>query len=224
MNPAKFQSFIKSGIISVQDDSAGLVATLANPQKKHVVFDLCSAPGGKTVHLAELGNDNLSIIAGDINKARIQLVKGAAQRLKLKSVIPVVADGMNFPAQAADIVLLDAPCSGLGVLRKKPDLRWNRQLEDLKSLLNLQYEMLSAAARLLKPGGQLIYSTCTIDLDENEGTIGRFLNQHPDFIKNQPDPDRIPVDFITDQNTIRTWPHLHNMDGSFAVKLTKIGN
>ncbi len=221
INFKKYRQLLRDGLMTVQDESAGLVALLANPGRDQIVCDLCSAPGGKSVHLAELALDKLTIISGDISLPRMKLLKNAKARLNLSSINAVVADAHDFPVKDADVVVLDAPCSGLGVLTKKPDLRWQRKPESIPLLLKLQHELLQSAALLVKNNGYLVYSTCTIDKEENENMIFNFVKQHPEFKICNPDSKFIAEEFITKDNMVRTWPHLHHMDGSFAVKLHK---
>ena len=215
------ESLLKGGFIAIQDASAGLPLLLANPQPGQVIFDLCSAPGGKSTLAADIINDQGLVLSGDQNIARAGLVRRAAKRMSQESVHSIAADALHFPAKQADIVLLDAPCSGLGVLRKKPDLRWKKSELDLQELQKLQARLIRAASELVKVGGSLVYSTCTIDNGENESIIADFMNQQDNFdIANAAD-SAVSKDFITDEGFVRTWPHVHQMDGSFAAKLTK---
>lgn len=221
INFEKYRKLLQDGLMTIQDESAGLVALLANPVQHQIVCDLCSAPGGKSVHLAELALDKLTIISGDISLPRMKLVKNAKVRLNLAAINVIVADAYDFPVKNADLIVLDAPCSGLGVLTKKPDLRWQRKPESMPLLVKMQNELLQKAAFLVRNNGYLVYSTCTIDKAENENIILNFVKQHPEYRICRPDTNSISDDFITKDNMIRTWPHLHDMDGSFAVKLQK---
>lgn len=214
----KLQTF-KKGLCTVQDASASLVALLAAPQPHEVVYDLCAAPGGKTLHLAEFLT-NGKIIAVDRSFARLQLVKQSAARLQLPVQL-VVSDARQFSAPPADLVLVDAPCSGLGVLARRSDLRWRRQPEDIPALAALQKEILRNAARLVKTGGRLVYSTCTIEPEENDEVIAWFLQQYPNFVL-QPAQQFVPARFCDDLGFVRTLPHRHQMDGSFAAHLEKV--
>lgn len=214
----KLKAF-KKGLCTVQDASASLVALLAAPQPHETVYDLCAAPGGKTLHLAEFLT-NGKIIAVDRSFARLQLVKQAAVRLQLPVQL-VVSDARQFSAPPADLVLVDAPCSGLGVLARRSDLRWRRQAEDIAALATLQKEILHNAARLVKVGGRLLYSTCTIEPEENDEVIAWFLQQFPNFIL-QPAQHFVPARFCDDLGFVRTLPHRHHMDGSFAAHIKKV--
>ena len=216
------KDLLNKGLLTVQDESAALPVYLADPSRDETIFDLCAAPGGKTTFLAELSNNQAQILAGDVNPSRIRLVRENRDRLKLHSVKTIVADGMHFPGRMADTVLLDAPCSGLGVLRKKPDLRWKRKPKDVKELVQLQKRFIDSAASYVKKGGKLIYSTCTIEPEENENVILDFLQKRP-YFQVAFSPKTIEFEsFVNSKNMIQTFPHVHDMDGSFAVKLIRV--
>jgi len=221
MSSSVREELLALGIMTIQDESAGLVGLLANPQAGETIFDVCAAPGGKCTHLAELSGDQAIVIASDSNASRVNLIRSAKQRLQINSVQIVVADARYFPAHCADTVVLDAPCSGLGVLRKKPDLRWRRRPEQILELSTLQTELLQKASSLVKKGGILIYSTCTTEPEENERVIDAFLKQNAQFTLISEFPDAIPRNVITAEGFVRTWPHIHRMDGSFAVKMVR---
>lgn len=211
---------LSDGKMTIQDQSAGLAGLLVSPQPGHIVADLCAAPGGKSTHLAELMKNSGMVLSGDLNPRRANLVKQAADRLGLKNVFPIAADAHHFPLKTADVVMLDAPCSGLGVLRKKPDVRWKKNPQDVENLQVLQRSLLQKAATLVRENGTLIYSTCTLDPHENENVVTWFLDENSEFQRAEIG-DIIPKEFITDQGFLRTWPHVHHMDGSFAAKLIK---
>ncbi|NUO78851.1 16S rRNA (cytosine(967)-C(5))-methyltransferase RsmB [candidate division KSB1 bacterium] len=214
----KLKSF-EQGLCTVQDASGSLVAALAAIQPGDTVIDLCAAPGGKTLHMAESLTGG-KVIAVDRSFARLRLLKQAAARLRLP-VHLVVSDARHFVAPPAEVVLVDAPCSGLGVLSRRSDLRWRRRPEDLRALAALQKEILSNAARLVKVNGRLIYSTCTTEPEENDEIVDWFLRHHPDFAL-QPGQQFVPARFCEASGIVRTLPHRHNMDGSFAAHLKRI--
>lgn len=219
--PFAFQSeLLDAGLATIQDDSAGLPSLLLDPRPGDVIFDLCAAPGGKCFHAAERAEDSAKIISGDINISRIDLLKKTKIRLGIDSVHLVAADAQHFPANSADKVILDAPCSGLGVLRKKPDLRWRKSEKGIQELVLLQKQLLKEAARLVKCGGRLIYSTCTITPEENEQMVSEFLHNNPQFEIPSTMNRSIPKD-VTSDGFVKTWPHRHNMDGSFAAIMIK---
>ncbi|NOY61448.1 MAG: 16S rRNA (cytosine(967)-C(5))-methyltransferase RsmB [Calditrichaeota bacterium] len=219
--PFAFQTeFLNTGLITIQDESAGLPGLLLDPRPDDVIFDLCAAPGGKSFHAAELADDSVKIISGDINVSRIDLLKKTKMRLGIHSVQLVAADAKHFPAGPADKVLLDAPCSGLGVIRKKPDLRWRKSEKGIRELVFLQRKLLEEAARLVKIGGHLIYSTCTMAPEENEDMMNEFLQNNPQF-EIPSTLNRFIPKVVTSDGFIKTWPHRHNMDGSFAAIMVK---
>ena len=179
----KFQP-LKDGFCQVQDESSMTAARLLNPKPGEFVIDCCAAPGGKTTHFAELMQNHGKILAADIYETKLEHVKQNARRLGIKIIEPLLTDaceiGEKFPAQA-DKVLVDAPCSGLGVLRRKADLRWKKNPADLKELPALQEKILFGAAKTLKHGGTLVYSTCTILRRENQDVVEKFLAMNEDF-------------------------------------------
>jgi 16S rRNA (cytosine967-C5)-methyltransferase len=208
----------QDGWITVQDPSAGLASYLAAPKAGEIIVDLCAAPGGKLLHLAEMLDKGI-VLAVDRDHQRLKMVEEAAQRLRL-SVKLVNADGRIFSSAPADLVLVDAPCSGLGVVSRRSDLRWRRRLKDITDSVELQKEILTNAADLVKPGGRLIYSTCTIEAEENEKVVEWFLEFHQEFRLERAQQYVHPA-FCDERGYIRTFPHRHNMDGSFAARLVK---
>ena len=204
----KFQA-LRAGLCQVQDESSMTAARLLNPQAGELVIDCCAAPGGKSTHLAELMQNRGRIIAADIYETKLEHIKQNAQRLGIKIIEPLLIDacelGEKFPAQA-DKVLVDAPCSGLGVLRRKADLRWKKNPDELKDLPALQEKILSSAAKTLKRGGILLYSTCTITRQENQDVVEKFLATHENFQ-------------LVEMQTLL--PNVTNTDGFFSAKLLK---
>lgn len=215
------QPYLTDGLLSIQDASAGITGFILAPQKKQLIVDVCSAPGGKSTHMAELAQNKAGIVANDVHRSRISLVSRACERLGLHSIQPLVSDARELPLSKADAVLVDAPCSGHGVLAKRADLRWKRQKDDIKALSRLQQHILETASGLVLKGGTLVYSTCTIETEENEGVVQRFLQKHTHFrvIK----PEQAFLKSVTsDRGFIKTLQHLHAMDGSFCVKMVKV--
>ena len=210
----------RNGMFTIQDESAALPCQLLDARPGERVFDLCAAPGGKTTNIAEMMNDEGVIVALDKYEAKLSMIKGSADRLGLRSIQMLAADALTFDQPPADRILLDAPCSGLGTLSKKPDMKWKRDLSDITKLASTQRAMLEQAGRLLKPGGVLVYSTCTIEPEENEELIAAFLADHPEF-RLEPAGQWIHSDLVSREGWVVTLPHRHGMDGSFAVRLAK---
>ncbi|WP_019639073.1 16S rRNA (cytosine(967)-C(5))-methyltransferase RsmB [Paenibacillus fonticola] len=175
----------RDGLLSIQDESSMLVAEAVDPKPGMSVLDCCAAPGGKTCHIAEKMGGNGEVAANDIHAHKAKLIKEQAIRLKLDNVQTLSGDALELPQRFApetfDRILLDAPCSGLGVIRRKPDLKWAKTPEDIAEITSIQQRLLDAASTLLKPGGVLIYSTCTIEPSENEGMVKQFLERHPEY-------------------------------------------
>ncbi|XP_031492307.1 uncharacterized protein LOC116258939 [Nymphaea colorata] len=215
---------LRDGICAVQDESAGLVVSVVNPQQGETIIDCCAAPGGKTLFMASCLRGQGSVLAIDINPGRLRVLEDAARQHSVDDIVNTIhADLRMFAAKTsikADKVLLDAPCSGMGVLSKRADLRWNRKAEDMEQLQNLQDELLDAAAMLVKPGGVLVYSTCSIDPGENAERVTAFLHRHMEF---SVDPvDRyVPQDFVTEEGFYSSNPVRHSLDGSFAARLIR---
>ncbi len=178
-NIAKLDLF-KKGYFTVQDIGAGKISLILNPKKGEKVLDACSAPGGKTTHLAELMENTGEIIACELHSHRAKLVEENAQRLGIKIIQSQVKDmqkNIEEYIEKFDKILLDVPCMGFGVMKRKPDIKWQRKEEDVKEITKIQYEILKTCARYLKIGGELVYSTCSLLKEENENIIEKFVKQ-----------------------------------------------
>lgn len=213
-----------AGLFSVQDESAGLVVDVIDAVPGTIILDLCAAPGGKTAYLAEQTEGKATIIAADRSGERLSQVGQSIDRLGLQNVRTVVADGTRpedlASIPAPDIILIDAPCSGLGVLSKRADLRWNRSEKQFGELTELQDKLLRTAAAVLKPGGTLVYSTCTIEPEENEERIQAFLAGNSDM--ELEDVTRLlPDSSLVVDGMYRTLPFDHGIDGAFAARMIK---
>ncbi|MBH25297.1 MAG: hypothetical protein CMH57_12770 [Myxococcales bacterium] len=183
---AEATRLLQQGLITHQDEAAQLVAMLANPRKNDRTLDACAGLGGKTAHLAELMHDpgEERLVALDPNESKLSLLGETFERLKLKPPTVVHGDLTEIKdalGEPFDLIVVDAPCSGLGVMRRHPEIRWTRTAEDIASLAKLQRDLLDAAATHLKPGGRLIYSVCTFTLEEGEQQVADFLSRHDDF-------------------------------------------
>jgi len=210
----------RNGMFTIQDESAALPVLLLAPNPGDRVIDMCAAPGGKTTHIAEMMKNKGEVIAFDKYEAKLNLIKSACERLGLRNVMLRPGDACSIDGRSADRVLLDAPCSGLGVLAKKPDIKWKRDSADLIKLTALQRELLVRAADLVKPDGVLVYSTCTTEPEENQQMIEAFLLAHPEFMVDNANK-YVNHALVTPEGYVETLPHRHGMDGSFAVRLQK---
>lgn len=213
---------IDTGKVFVQDESAGLCARLLNPKPKSDVVDLTAAPGGKATYLAIRMRNKGRVTAVDKSHSRLQVLVDNALRLGIKIISPVACDMLDFTGGPFDRVLLDPPCSGWGTAGKNSDLRWQKSAEDVTNLAKIQAKMLQKASQLVKPGGVLVYSTCTIIRTENDQIIEEFLVKHPDF---QIDPaDRFfPAELVNQRGFVKTYPDNGRLDGAFCARLRRSG-
>ncbi|MFN7250893.1 MAG: 16S rRNA (cytosine(967)-C(5))-methyltransferase RsmB [Anaerobacillus sp.] len=217
----------KDGYLSIQDESSMLVARALNPQPGMKVLDSCAAPGGKTTHLAEVMNNQGEIYALDLHDHKVKLIDEQANRLKLSIISTKATDsrkaGDIFQKESFDCILVDAPCTGLGVIRRKPDIKWQKQIEDVEKITEIQKAILEAVAPLLKPGGRLVYSTCTIDKLENELVVKNFLESNRDFQSDISLKERLPKkaqSFCTD-GMVQLLPSDFGTDGFFIASMIK---
>lgn len=222
-------SWYRDGYLSVQDESSMLVAEAVAPEPGMKVLDCCAAPGGKTAHMGELMKDKGSIFANDLHPHKAKLISDQAARLGLDSVVTGSADALELEHtlehQSFDRILLDAPCSGLGVIRRKPDLKWRKQPEDVASVASLQGQLLQSVSKLLKPGGVLVYSTCTTEQTENSEVVAVFLKQNPDFTSitfTSPLWDRMEGTALAEGEGIQLLPHHYGSDGFYISKLQRV--
>lgn len=219
------------GLFTVQSVSSMLVAPVVNPHEGGFVIDACAAPGGKTTHLAELMGDCGRVLALDIHDHRLESLRESASRLGLSCIETRVHDAtvqLSEFDREADAVLIDAPCSGLGVLNRRPDARWRKTPDDIGQLVELQKSILKAMAQCVKPGGVLVYSTCTIVREENDDVIDWFLEANRDF-RPSPIGDFLPTSLLalgglrtTDDHSIRLSPPLHGIDGFYIARLVRL--
>jgi 16S rRNA (cytosine967-C5)-methyltransferase len=194
-----------------------------NPQPGETIIDACAAPGGKTTHIAELMEDQGTIWACDRATNRLKKVTSNAQRLQLQSIQTCVGDARELSQfeATADRVLIDAPCSGLGTLHRRADLRWRQTPQNLVELAELQQDILSCAAKWVKPGGTMVYATCTINPLENEDVIQKFLTNYPQW-EIEPPPETFPaLSFVSDEGWLKLIPTEHDSDGFFMVQLKR---
>ena len=201
----------------IQDPAAALVTRYADVPSGWRVADLCAAPGGKAVALSE---DAAYLVASDRSLGRLGRLKETVERLGIRIGL-VVADATAPPLRMVRAVVLDVPCSGTGTLRRHPDLKWRLEPPDLESLVMLQRAILEGAAPLVPAGGLLVYSTCTLEPEENEEQVEAFLGQHPDFRLEA--TDAVAADLLDSGGALRVLPHLTGFDGAYAARLRRVG-
>ncbi|MGD6816218.1 16S rRNA (cytosine(967)-C(5))-methyltransferase RsmB [Metabacillus sp. 84] len=217
----------KEGLLSIQDESSMLTARALQPLENEIVLDACAAPGGKSTHLAELMNGTGKVISLDLHPHKVQLIADQAERIGLNNIVPEVMDareaGEKLQKREFDKILVDAPCSGFGVIRRKPDIKYAKNAEDVKKLSRIQREILESVSRLLKKGGTLVYSTCTVDKEENEEVIADFLAAHPEFEEDTDLNLYLPekVHPYIKGGKLQILPHYFETDGFFITRLKK---
>jgi len=224
LQPVLRAGLLGMGLCAVQDEAAALVVRVLDPQPGETVLDVAAAPGGKALYAAIRMRDEGRVLAFDVHPARAEMVRESAAVHGLASVEVDVAD-LRAMAQrpdppSGDRVLLDAPCSGLGVLAKRADLRWRRTLDEIGQLTDLQDELLDAAAALVRPGGLLVYSTCTTEPEENAERVEAFLGRQAAFVLERAD-GLVPEAFVTEEGYFAALPHVHGTDGAFAARLRR---
>jgi len=219
-SPGALHSF-QSGLCTAQDESEALVARVVAPGPHERVLDLCAAPGGKSTHLAELMRDEGEVWALERDAHRVETLRATVERLGVHSVHVVHGDGRHYPfPMPFDRVLVDAPCSGMGVLARRADARWRKGPEVLAEMPPVQLELLTAAARHLSPGGRLIYSVCSFEPEETDHVVARFLADHPGWTLESVAGD-VPDAVVTPEGTMRVLPHVHGCDGAFAARFRR---
>jgi 16S rRNA (cytosine967-C5)-methyltransferase len=217
-------SSFTEGLFFVQDLSSSIVADIVASLNPRLVFDLCAAPGGKTCAIAlSIYSRGGRIVATDQTAKRVALVEDIVDRLKLGNVEYRVRDVLGVavnPEERADVVLLDAPCSGFGTVGRKIDVRWSKSEDILQELTAIQSSMLNRAADLVTPDGCIVYSTCSIDRVENEDVVAEFLAQHAEFSVRSV-ASLLPPALCTSEGYYRAWPQRHHMAGAFAAVLQR---
>jgi len=224
LSPFFKKELVQDGTLLIQDEAAGGVVRVMDPQPGERILDACAAPGGKAIYMADRVGSTGLILGVDKNKSRVRLLESEAARLNLPQVETRVVDLRECSesefGEPYDKVLLDAPCSGLGVLSKRADLRWRTSPEQILQLSRLQDALLDSVARFVKPGGILVYGTCTLEPEENEDRIGAFLDRNSAFTIESA-ADYVPNAMVNAEGFYRTLPFEHEIDGVFAVRMRK---
>jgi len=223
------------GLFQAQDEAAQLVSLYAAPREGDRVLDACAAPGGKACHLAELVGPAGSVLAIDLHERKAQIIAEAAARLGHENLRALAADATlplphhaGAPPEGFDLVLIDAPCSGLGTLRRHPEVKLRRTPEDVDRLAQLQGKLLVRCGESVKPRGLLVYAVCTLLPEESDEQVARFLAERPDF-RQEPPPagwasEQAHADCLDDRGRLRTLTHRTGTDGFFAVRLRRTGH
>lgn len=229
-NPSSISKLVtfKEGLFQVQDESSMLAAAALDPKPGELVLDACSAPGGKATHIAQLMGNEGTILARDIHGHKIELINQSASRLGIEIIKTAIHDALVPDTELegkADRVLLDAPCTGLGIIRRKPDIKWTRKSADLYEITSLQKKMIIAAGRSVKAGGVLVYSTCTILPEENTDIVKGFLDSNSDFEMDDlsyfiPEPLKSR---IKEKGMLQLYNSCDGTDGFFISRLRKRG-
>lgn len=226
-NPVRITDTVefKEGLFQIQDESSMLVAQVMAPKENSLVVDVCSAPGGKSTHIAQYMNNKGKIVSRDIYSHKINLIKENANRLGIDIIMVEEHNALEIDNNLigkADYCLVDAPCSGLGLIRRKPEIKWNKNEDNIKEITDLQLQILENASKYLRKKGILVYSTCTIAKEENINLINRFLDRNKEF-------QLIPIKEIENINEptlengyLELYPNLHGTDGFFIAKLIKL--
>jgi 16S rRNA (cytosine967-C5)-methyltransferase len=207
----------RQGLFHLQDPASTLVTQYACVPTGAVVADVCAAPGGKSVELSRAAG---AVFSSDLSFARLQRVIENAERLEIDTMYAYVADARVPAIRPVDLVLVDAPCTGTGTFRRHPDARWRLKASDLAVMPALQRAILNSAADVVKPGGLLVYSTCSLEPEENDEQIERFLAEHPDW-RLDPPPDGVVPSAVLDAGRLRVLPQRHGTDGAFAARLRR---
>jgi len=217
------KELIETGKVFVQDESAGLASRLLNPKPGSTVVDIASAPGGKATHMAVRMRNKGRITAIDKSHKRLEMLVSNASRMGIKIISPVVCDAIDFTGDTFDRVMLDPPCTGWGTARKHSDLRWSKTPDDITNLARMQKAMIDKAAKLVKPGGMMVYSTCSIIRDENDQIVEEFLIRNNEFEVDSA-AEFYDERIVNTRGFVKTYPDLERFDGAFCARLHRKKN
>ncbi len=216
----------KNGFFQVQDESSMLVSRILEPKENELIIDVCSAPGGKATHCAQLMNNTGTVLARDIHPHKLKLIENTAVRLGINIIKTELSDACQLDDKMigrADRVLIDAPCSGFGIIRKKPDIKYSKNLSEIKEIVQLQRRILSNAAKYVKVGGCLVYSTCTIEPEENIENVKAFLEENSEFKLigfEELLPENLKLSSAK-EGYIQLYPNTNQTDGFFISKMIR---
>ena len=210
----------QSGQVSIQNPAAGAIVEFLNPLKGEIILDVCAAPGTKSLFISERVGEKGRVLASDLDQLRTNRGKNDLDRHRRKNIEWSVKDATqdNFPM--SDKILIDAPCTGTGVMGRKPDIRWRRKPEDISDMATLQMKLLKHMSQFLNDGGTLVYGTCSMEPEENWNVVEQFLKLNADF-KLMTQPSQVMPDWINEMGCLSTFPHIHGVDGLFAARITR---
>ena len=210
----------QSGQVSIQNPASGAIVEFLDPLKGETVLDVCAAPGTKSLFIAERVGEKGRVLASDLDQLRANRGKNDLDRHRRKNIEWSVKDATqdNFPM--ADKILIDAPCTGTGVIGRKPDIRWRRKPKDISDMATLQMKLLKHMSQFLNDGGTLVYGTCSMEPEENWNVVEQFLKLNADF-KLMTGPSQVMPDWINEMGCLSTFPHIHGVDGLFAARITR---
>jgi 16S rRNA (cytosine967-C5)-methyltransferase len=208
----------RQGLFHLQDPASTLVTKYASVPEGSWVADVCAAPGGKSIELARRAG---AVFASDLSLPRMRRIVENIARMELTTIHPYVADARRPALRTVDVVLIDAPCTGTGTFRRHPDARWRLRTSDLAVMSALQREILRSASSIVKPGGLLVYSTCSLEIEENDTQVERFLTEHKDWRLDPPAEGAVPAT-VLDAGRLRVLPQRHGTDGAFAARLRRL--
>ena len=214
-------NLFNNGQISIQNPASAAIVDILNVKNGDTVLDVCAAPGTKSLYLANIVGNEGKVLASDISPDRVKQGEKDFFRHHKNNIEWYVKDASKDKFPAANRILIDAPCSGTGVIARKPDIRWLRKPSDINRMAKLQYEILDNCAHYLNPNGVIIYSTCSIEPEENWNVVEKFLKMNDNFILDKIN-SKIPKSWIDRKGTLKTLPHIHGVDGMFAAKLKRL--
>ena len=220
-SPVEALKVHRDGLVQVQDAAQTLVGLVLAPEPGKVAVDLCSAPGGKATHLYELMKGEGLLIANDVSLERLLLVRENAARLGHTRMAFTASDGRKPAMHGVDYLLVDAPCTGLGVIARRWDLRWTKRESDVLRMSAYQRDLLGSAIEIARAGGVVVYSTCSIEPEENEGVVEAVLERRKD-VRLEPIGQALPRAVVYREGMMQTLPHVHGVDGMFAARLRKL--
>ena len=211
--------FFKSGVINIQDRASGAIVELLNPSENSIVLDVCAAPGTKSLYLLEMMKGKGTLFCSDINPERVKIGLNRTKNFD-KPIEWNCKDASSDQFPLADFILIDAPCSSSGVIRRRPDIRWNRSKKDIRLMAERQLKIINNMSQYLNPNGIIVYSTCSLNDEENWDVVDSFLKLNKDFYLESA-KNFIPDQWINSKECLEIFPPKHNVDGMFAARLKK---